>query len=226
MAAARKPASRRPVVGRPAAKKKNPVRRKIAARKAPARAAKPAGAGPRLAGVGTAAVLKATGRAWEEWLVVLDRAGAKRMPHKDIAALLARKFAVPGWWSQMVTVGYEQARGLREPHQQADGFAANVSRTVHIPLDELYAAWTEPRQRARWLPGAPLEVRHATDGKSMRMTWTAGDSTVEVQFSAKGADRSRVAVEHGKLPSATAVVRQKAYWGDALARLKALLEPA
>ena len=38
----------------------------------------------------------------------------------------------------------------------------------------------------------------------------------------KGGDKSMVAIEHSKLPSATAATRQKHYWGDALARLKAL----
>jgi hypothetical protein len=114
MAAARKAKSRRPVVGPPAARKKNPVRRRIAVKKPASPARKDVeGARLRLAGVRTEAVLKATGRAWDEWLRVLDRAGARRMPHEEIAALLARKFAVPGWWCQMVTVGYEQARGLR-----------------------------------------------------------------------------------------------------------------
>ena len=68
----------------------------------------------KLAGVGNDAVMKATGRPWDEWLKVLDRAGAKKMPHKEIALMLSRKFLVAGWWCQMVSVGYEQARGLRK----------------------------------------------------------------------------------------------------------------
>lgn len=183
-------------------------------------AAKPA----RWAGVGDEAVERATGRAWDDWLKVLDRAGAKAMPHKDIALLLSRKFRIPGWWSQMVTVGYEQARGLRLVNQQAEGFAANASRTIATDLDRLYAAWNEPRQRARWLPEAPIEVRRSSDGKSMRITWTANDSRVDVGFFAAGKGKSRVQVGHAKLASAAAVKRQKAYWSEALLRLKAFLE--
>ena len=225
MAAKRKPASRaRPTrVRRPAAKRP-------ATRKAPARgvARKPSAKAKalRIAGVGSEAVLKATGRAWDEWLKVLDRAGAKSMPHKEIALMLSRKFSVPDWWSQMVTVGYEQARGLRKQYQKSDGFSASASRTVAASVDKLYDAWSEARQRARWLPEAPLEVRRSTDGKSMRMTWTAGGSSVEVNFTAKGAGKSSVAVEHAKLPDSVAAKRQKAYWGKALERLKALLEEA
>jgi uncharacterized protein YndB with AHSA1/START domain len=230
MATTRKKTTRRPTVRRPAA------RRKHALRKAPARRAKSrtqaglvkrglAARGLRLAGVGSEAVLRATGRAWDEWLKLLDRAGAKAMPHKDIALMLSRKFAVPDWWSQMVTVGYEQARGLRAVYQRTNGFAANTSRTLDTPLRRVYEAWSDPQLRSRWLLDAPVEVRRATDGKSIRMTWTVGDSDVDVGFFAKGADKSQVQVEHSKLRNATAVAKQKAFWGDALNRLKALLEP-
>jgi len=180
----------------------------------------------KLAGVGNEAVHRATGRDWDEWLRILDRAGARRMSHKEIALYLSRRCEVPDWWSQMVTVGYEQARGLREAHEKAGGFAANASRTVNASLGDLYAAWAEPLSRARWLPGAPLEIRRATDGKSMRITWTAGGSNVDVGFFAKGPEKSSVQVEHGKLPDTATVMKQKAFWTDALNRLKALFEPA
>src|SRR5688572_9958968 len=113
----------------------------------------------KLAGVGSQAVLKATGRAWDDWLKVLDRAGAKSMAHKDIATLLSRKFSVPGWWCQMVTVGYEQARGLREKNQGAQGWRAQASKTVDVEVERLYAAWSDARQRSRWLPAAPMVIR-------------------------------------------------------------------
>jgi hypothetical protein len=214
-----------------AAKRKPSVRKALAKKpkaSPPTRAARAsvAAKGLRLAGVGSDAVMRATGRAWDEWLKVLDRAGAKKMPHKDIAFMLASKYAVPSWWSQMVTVGYEQARGLREVNQNARGFAASASRTVGTSVGKLYDAWNDPKVRARWLLDAPIEVKRSTDGRSMRMTWTVGGSSVEVGFFAKGAGKSSVQVEHGKLKSAAAVARQKAFWGDALDRLKAMFEPA
>jgi hypothetical protein len=182
--------------------------------------------GMKLAGVGSDAVIKATGKAWEEWLRLLDSAGAKNLAHKDIALLLARQFRVPDWWSQMVTVGYEQARGLRAVNQRADGYAANTSRTIGTPLGKLYDAWSDPVMRARWLLDAPVEVCRCIDGKSMRMTWTAGGSRVDVGFYSKGERKSMVAVQHVKLGKASDVARQKAFWSEALERLKALLEPS
>ncbi|HEY4999006.1 MAG TPA: hypothetical protein VII36_07680 [Usitatibacter sp.] len=205
--------------------RKAPARRPKSSPPGRAARASRAARGLRLAGVGSEAVARATGRAWDEWLKLLDRAGAKAMPHKEIALMLSRKFEVPDWWSQMVTVGYEQARGLRSVNQRTGGFAANASRTVAAPVGILYDAWNDPKVRACWLIDAPVEVRGSTDGKSIRMTWCAGGSSVEVGFFAKGAGKSSVQVEHGKLKSAAAVARQKVFWSDALDRLKALLEP-
>ena len=234
MAATRRTKARKPPVRkasrRPAKVRKPPVRKALARRpkaSPPTRAAKAslAAKGLRFAGVGSDAVRRATGRAWDEWLKVLDRAGAKTMPHKEIALMLSRKFAVPDWWSQMVTVGYEQARGLRAVNQKADGFAASASKTVGAAVDRLYEAWNDPAVRSRWLIDAPVEVRRSTDGKSMRMTWTVDDSRVNVGFYAKGAGKSTVQVDHGKLKSTAEVLKQKAFWKDALERLGALLGP-
>lgn len=179
-----------------------------------------------LAGVGTDAVAKATGKAWDTWLALLDAAGAAKMPHKAIAKLLAERFGVPGWWSQMIAVGYEQARGLRQPNQKVDGFAANASRTVAAGLERLCGAWTDPALRSMWLGAVPVEIRRATDGRSIRLAWKGGESTVEVHFARKAPGRSQVAVQHGKLKDRAAFERQKAFWGGALDRLKALLEKA
>jgi len=205
---------------------KKTVARKPVARTAAAR--KPATRMPakvmKLAGVGSDAVMKATGKAWEEWLKVLDQAGAVKMPHKAIAEMVYKKYGVPGWWAQMVTVGYEQARGMRAVYEKADGFAANASKTIAANLERVYDAWHDPRLREFWLPGAPLEVRRSTDGKSMRITWTLGDSSVDVGFFSKGADKSMVQVEHSKLSDAQAVAAQKAYWSEGLERLRTWLE--
>jgi hypothetical protein len=39
----------------------------------------------RTAGISSEAVRKATGRTWAEWLRLLDKAGAKKMAHGEIA---------------------------------------------------------------------------------------------------------------------------------------------
>jgi hypothetical protein len=63
-----------------------------------------------VAGMSDVAVKKATGRDWAAWVKVLDAAGATSKPHREIVKIVN----AGSWWSQMVTVGYERIRGLRD----------------------------------------------------------------------------------------------------------------
>ena len=81
------------------------------------------------AGVSDAAVQAKTGKGWQEWFALLDAAGARQMSHKEIAARLYDQLGCPDWWSQMVAVGYEQERGLREKHQTPAGYQVSASKT-------------------------------------------------------------------------------------------------
>ena len=80
--------------------------------------------------VSTDAVKAKTGRGWEEWLSILDQEQGPALGHTAMAELLYEKYSVSGWWAQMVTVGYEQARGLRAKHEKKGGFEIGASRTV------------------------------------------------------------------------------------------------
>jgi uncharacterized protein YndB with AHSA1/START domain len=180
----------------------------------------------KLNGISSAAVEKATGKTWTQWLRVLDKAGAGSMPHKEIALYLAERHGVGDWWSQMVTVGYEQARGLRQKHQKPDGFEVSSSKTVNAPVADLFAAFQDPRRRVKWLSGATLEIRKATPAKSLRITWdpAGAASTISADFYVKGPGKSSVSLSHGKLASAAEARRMKAFWAARLAALKAVLE--
>ena len=169
-----------------------------------------------------AAVQAKTGKMWNEWFAILDSAGARSMDHKEIVALLDGHGVGP-WWRQMVTVTYEQARGMRAKHQTPSGYTVNASRTLAVPVDRLFEAWSDEALRRRWLPDAELTIRKATPGKSLRISW--GDGTnVDVGFLSKGESKAQVAVEHAKLPDAEAVGRAKELWKQALDRLRDLLK--
>lgn len=175
----------------------------------------------KLAGMSDAAVNEKTGRTWEGWVRELDRLGARAWPHREIAKHLHESCGVPGWWSQMVTVGYERIHGLRATGQRLDGaYEVSKSRTFPVPVARLYRAWKEPRTRAKWLPGIALTIRTATPDKSMRITWPDGTS-VAAWFVAKGAAKSQVAVAHSKLAGKADAEARKAYWGE---RLRVLAE--
>ena len=173
-------------------------------------------------GMSDAAVRAKTGKTWPEWFAILDEAGARQMTHPQIATYLASEHGVPGWWCQMVTVGYERAHG-RAKHARPDGYSISVSKTLAVPVAKLFRAWNDPRTRARWLPDAPFTIRKVTPDKSLRVMWGERES-LAIGFYAKGESKSQVALEHSKLPSAKAAAKAKAYWAEAMERLIALLE--
>jgi hypothetical protein len=171
------------------------------------------------AGIGDQAVLAKTGKTWQQWIDTIDKAGGRDMTHQEIAAMLSGKFGVPPWWTQMVTVGYEQAIGKRVRLQKSDGFAANASKTVNLPADAAFKAFNDARTRAAWMRDE-FTVRRATAPKSLRITWKDGKSNVDVNIYAKGEKRSQVTVQHGKLTSARSADQMKKYWREALTRLE------
>ncbi len=175
-----------------------------------------------LAGMGDAAVRAKTGRTWKQWVRVLDAVDAAKMPHRDIALHLHEKHGVPGWWAQMVTVGYERIRGLRDVGQRrGGGYDVNKSKTLPVPLAQLYRAFSVKAKRVRWLP-EELTIRTSTKDKSMRMKWADG-SPVEVYFTAKGASKSQVSIQHRELAGKQAASKCREEWGKRLLALAELL---
>jgi hypothetical protein len=175
------------------------------------------------AGMSDLVVSAKTGRTWEEWVRLLDARGARSMIHRDIAEYLYEEQAVPGWWAQMVTVGYERIRGLRDIGQRRSGeYEASKSKTLPVPLGKLFRAFTVARTRERWLPGVKWTVRTTVADKSIRVTWDDGTS-VELYFVPKGPEKSQVAVQHRKLRTKAHIAKAKAYWGERLEGLAKLL---
>ena len=169
------------------------------------------------------AVESKTGKTWSRWFKHLDAAGAKKMSHQEIVAHLVEKHNVRPWWTQMVAVTYEQARGLRDKHQKPEGYEISVSRTIEAPVGKAFKAWTDEKARKQWLP-ANFEIRKATTNKSLRITWVDGKTSLAVAFLPKGADKSQVVAQHSKIPDAKGAAKMKTFWAQALDRLKAQIE--
>ena len=176
-----------------------------------------------IAGMSNETVKAKTGRTWPEWTRVLDAVDAAAWPHRRIAEYVNTGHAVPQWWAQTVTVGYERIRGLRQTGQRRDGsHEASKSRTIAVPIDVLYRAWSDTRKRKRWLADVAFTVRKATPEKSVRLGWPDG-SNAEIYFLAKSEAKSQIAVQHRGLTSKSDADAMKAFWTERLDALAALL---
>lgn len=188
------------------------------------RSATPAQPGGITPSMSDAAVEKATGKTWKRWFSILDKVGAKSMTHQQIVAHLVKHHGVGPWWRQMVTVTYEQARGLRAKHQTPHGFQISRSRTIAAPAERIFKAWTDAKLRGAWLDDPDFTIRKAIPGKSIRITWVDGTTNVEVMFYPKAAGKCSVSVQHNKLKTAASGERMKKYWGSQLEQLAELVE--
>jgi hypothetical protein len=176
-----------------------------------------------IAGMSDEKLKEKTGCTWKRWVGALDRYGADKMSHTEIARLVNEKYKTDGWWSQTVAVGYERIKGLRTRGQQRNGtFQISKSRTYNVPVAALFDAWTDARARQRWLKESGVRVRKATAHKSIRLGWPDG-GIVAVGFFAKGKSKSSVAIEHTKLPDRATGERLKQEWSDRFDALREVL---
>jgi len=169
-------------------------------------------------------MLAATGRRHADWFAILDAWGGTDHDHTEIARHVIEDLGVAGWWGQSITVSYERARGLRAVGQMKDGWTINASKTVAVPVGELFDAVEDDDVRKAWLPDAALTTRTATRPRSARYDWEDGSTRVIVSFEAKGPRKATVYVSHERLPDADTAEAMKAYWRSALVDLKAHLE--
>lgn len=175
------------------------------------------------AGMSDDTVSARTGRTWAEWVAVLDAHDAAALPHGEIATLVKERYGVSDWWTQMVTVGYERIRGLRDRGQRRGGtYEAGRSRTYGVDARALFDACADEVMRRRWLTDQEPTVRTARSPKSLRLQWPDG-TIVALWFTPKGPAKCSVAVQHTGLPDRAAVDRVKQEWGARLDALGALL---
>lgn len=162
-------------------------------------------------------VLDATGRFPDDWYSLIDSAGGRAIGHTAIAAWLVDQ-GVDGWWAQGITIGYEQARGLRIPGQRSDGtFAVSASRQVsgdpEPVLDTLIPVFTatfgfEPTSQSR-------------GGKRPSARWTSSDRETVIVTTEPGSkpDTVRIAVQRERLIGTERMPEAKAQLQELLRQL-------
>ena len=173
-----------------------------------------------------ATVEAGSGKTWRQWFELLDAAGAEAWDHKTTVAHLREGYGVPHWWQQTIAVSYQRARGLRDKHEQADGYEIQRQKTVRVPAEAAYRAWLDEELRRRWLPEADKARPRSVREKPLfvRLDWPDGRTRVLLGMRPKGPDKCDIGVQQSKLPSADEAERAKEFWAEKLTVLKGLLE--
>jgi hypothetical protein len=168
----------------------------------------------RVGSVTSDAVRANTGKTWEEWFKILDKAGARMMDPKEIIGLLQEQNGLSHWWSRRVAVAYERGEPLSKRYE------VTLTKIVAVPRATVWAAWQDSATRARWLPDARFDVTKEVPLKLLQLDWPDETRAMVRLFERRG--KTRMVVSHGKLAESDAP-RQQEYWSAALDRLVAIL---
>jgi len=169
-------------------------------------------------------VKKATGKTWSEWFSILNKAGTKKKEHKVIAEMLYKKFGLSGWWSQMVTVQYEQEIKGRRRHETTSGYQISKSKTFPYSVSKIFIAIQSPAKRKAWLKDPDFKITTSTKNKSIRGKWIDGKTNIEFQFYTKDKIKTQLVVQHNKISSNKEADKLKIYWGKSFEKLNTYLE--
>jgi hypothetical protein len=161
-----------------------------------------------------------TGKTYSEWFAILDAAGARKMTHQEIVAILHSRYQLGKWWEQKLAIVYEHERGLRKKHETATGYQISISRTLPFSTTKLFKMWRDKKARKQWLAEDDLTIRTVRANKMLRGSWENGKTRVEVGFYPKGQSKCQVVVQHTKLGGSAEASRMKKYWSQALDDLK------
>lgn len=176
---------------------------------------------------------KATKKSWADWLKFLDKVGAKDMSHPDIAHAVYEELAKSGvfddsaankegrqnssgWWSQGVTVAYEQHIGRRQPGQRADGsFEISVTKVLGDSVADAMQWWTSQAKTMHEFNGTKMAGEPRTSTTKWSHNWRvdlADGTRILVTASARSTGKAMIAITTQKLTTAKAADSWRAYW--------------
>lgn len=184
--------------------------------------------------VSTESVFKGTKKHWDQWITILDKAGGRSLDHKEMVALLKRKYKLTPWWQQGVTHGYELHIGRKAEGRNLKGeYSTMASRTLPVNVKDSWKFlnsadgldfWLKPMGEFQLKPkmqyevegGIYGEVRTTKPNERARMTWQCDDwskaSIVQIYLIKRDGPKSILVFQHDRLPSDRVRLEMRDYW--------------
>lgn len=165
-----------------------------------------------------------TQRSTDEWISILDKAGAREMTHREIWRWLADgELLKEGMLRENLVIAYEQAIGRREVGQSCYGdYHAAATRVLTGTLDDALQAWLELVGGVQAFNGVALAGEPRVSASEKYRYWRArlADGThVDVDVY-KGPDgRIPLGVQHRPFPERAAADAWRGYWREFVAQL-------
>lgn len=185
-----------------------------------------------------------TGRTLKQWFALLDAFGGPGKGRRELGNHLYDAHKLDPWWIATLNIEYEAAHGLKEKDGRPKGYTICATKAIKAEPARCFAAfadagsldaWFGPRHALDFRDGGTLAnadgnratIRKVAPPKAIRLLWqqadAAADTPVEVKFQPAGA-KTTVIVTHDRLQTRAEADGLRRAWGEALERLKAILE--
>lgn len=193
----------------------------------------------------SASVLKHTSRSWDEWIGILEKAGARQLEHAEIAALLKRKFKLTAWWQHAVAWGFEVHIGRKVEGRNAKGrWSLTATKSLHAPAKDVWAYLVGEEGQSKWLktldaisiePKATFEtedgfygeIRTMKKGERLRFSWSDPDwdrpSYVQMYAMKRPKEKCLMVFMHTDLPDSRSRDEMRSRWKTVLEELQSEL---
>lgn len=187
---------------------------------------------------------KLTGKSLPQWFAEIDSWGGAALGRREISSRLYDEHKVDPWWAATLNIEYEAARGIKEKDGRAKGYMICATKMIKATADTCYDAFVSAAALDRWLgpahtltfsdggslgngDGNRALIRKINPAKTIKLVWqqadAAPDTPVEIKFSPAGA-KTTVMITHDRLQTRADADGLRRAWGEALERLKAVIE--
>jgi uncharacterized protein YndB with AHSA1/START domain len=189
-------------------------------------------------------VAAATGKSFAQWFGEIDGWGGAALGRREIGQRLLEGHKLDPWWIATINIEYEAAKGLVEKDGRAKGYTICATKSIKAAPTACYDAFAETSMLDRWLgpdhalsfadggslrngDGNQAQIKKLSPGKTIKLLWqqpdAAPDTPVEIKFAPAGA-KTTVMVTHERLQNRNDADGLRRAWGEALDRLKQVIE--
>lgn len=198
--------------------------------------------------VSASSLLKGTGKNWDEWIRLLNRAGASAWTHQEIVAHLKKKYKLTLWWQQCVAGGFEVHIGRRKEGQNGRGeYTVTATKTVAVSGFKAWKFLTSTAGMEMWLrplsafdltPGAQFEcagevfgeVRTMKAGQYVRLRWQETEwskpTTLYMSVASRSKTKCVLIISHDGFKTERQREWMRAHWKERLLEVAQRMEQA
>lgn len=170
---------------------------------------------------------KTTKILWDDWLKFFKAIDAKDLAHREIADKVYEKLKDSlenaGWWSQTLTVAYEQHIGRRKPGQRSDGtYEAAVTKTIGNTMDDAMQLWLNFADEGQNFNGVKFDGEPSKTKTSINRHWAvnlADGTRVSADANVRSSGKAMISITHSKLKNAGDKDQWHSYWKNIIEKL-------